>query len=196
MSQLIKGPVEAVDTKTGQGRRGPWTLYKFKVNGQWISYGFDDPPYKVGDTVQFYADAGKGGRGLDVVKGSLAIDRGNPTPSPAPSPEPRYEPERPDTRQQSIVFQHSQEMAQRHVANLLAAGALTLSAKAVKKQAELDAIVAKYTVQFFNDALSLRLLKFVADTQPTASADGAIPTPKAKGGDDLDDDNDDAGDPT
>jgi hypothetical protein len=82
-------------------------------------------------------------------------------------------------------MQHSQSVAAELIGILLAHNALPVSkadtkAGEAKRFAEIVAAYNKLTVQAFNDAMTCRLLKFVADTVPEAKADAPLPTPKAK----------------
>lgn len=179
---MSQGTVQAIESKSGQGRRGPWTLWRVQIDGRWYSYGFDaPPPAKEGDVVSFAAVDGD--KGANIVKGSLAVIQ--PT-TKAKSEVPAASTTQPD-RTVSIVMQHSQEMAIRHVSNLLTAGAISLSgtgkASEAKRYAELTAITDKLTIKFYNDAVAGRLLGVVADTPPVAetAADSPIPQPKNNG---------------
>src|SRR5579859_7467920 len=146
------GLVEVIDnSKTGVGKRGPWTLYKVKVSGQWYSAGFERPSFRVGETIEFSTEAGNGGRGQNIVKGSVKVSN---TPAPAPSPDAPAPAPRQDgpTVDQRIVMQHSQEMAIQLVALLLSHNALPVTkadtkAGEAKRFEEISAAVNKLTVQ-------------------------------------------------
>jgi hypothetical protein len=185
-----RGIVQQIDdSKKGHGKRGPWTLYKVQIDGKWYSAGFDRPQFSPGQTIEFVSE--NTGKGDNIVKGSVrVVSEDTPLEPQLASPRSTATPAV-DTRQLSIVLQHSQEMAERRIANLIAVHALPLSkadtkAGEAKRFEEVQEIARKLTVQFYNDATSDRLLKFVADTPPPAvKAETPVPTPKSTGDDDI-----------
>ncbi len=63
-----EGFVAKINTKSGNGKRGPWTLYTVKVEKadgteypDWVRLGFDEPPIKEGDYVSFEVETDDGG---------------------------------------------------------------------------------------------------------------------------------------
>lgn len=182
---MAQGLVEVIDdSKRGTGRRGPWVLYKVKVSGKWYSAGFTAPSFRVGETITF--EVHNDGKGDNLKNAKVVGSGGGDTPPPPPPPPSDPHGMSLDDR---IIMQHSQEMAERRIANLIAVNGLALS-KAdtktgeAKRFEEVQEIARKLAVQFFNDAKTNRLLKFVADTPPTSKADAPVPTPKAKDADD------------
>lgn len=74
------GFVEKLNTKTGQGARGPWTAYSMKIMGEdgnvddkWYGLGFEAPPCVEGDFIQFGWEE-KDGRN-NVTKGSVKVSK-------------------------------------------------------------------------------------------------------------------------
>lgn len=75
MSERIEGFVAKINTKTGNGRRGAWTLYTGRIEKadgteypDWINFGFDAPGFKEGDYISFDVERNDGR--VEFVKGS------------------------------------------------------------------------------------------------------------------------------
>ncbi len=74
---IIEGMVERVHTKTGQGKRGPWTKYSAVVAGEWYSFGFKNPGIEEGDTLKVEFEEGQYGKD---VKQFRKIEGAAPAP--------------------------------------------------------------------------------------------------------------------
>ena len=205
MSDVLKGFVLVVNTKSGRGARGPWTLYSTKLEdengneGPWVSLGFEDPGIKKDDyvTIEFTRD--DKGR-VNAVKGGVNKPKNPPARAGArvSGGEVRDQAsgnnagnggtdgsdgETGANKQTQIVMQHSQEMAIRLVSVLLANEALPMSgaktkAAEAKRFEEITAAVDKLTVQLYNDVVTGRLLDVVADAgadRVSTKSDGPIP---------------------
>lgn len=181
----FEGFVIKINIKEGRGKRGAWKAYSAKLekaNGQeydeWVSLGFDAPPFKEGDYVQLETEDQDGRQ--QYVKGTGRVKKNAParagtqnssnkgaaagsSSAPASASGPTN-----DERQKSITYQSSRKDAIELVNILLAHGALPISeaktkAGSAKRFAEVTAAVDKFTVEFYNDVLTLRVLTEVAD---------------------------------
>lgn len=193
----LTGEIVKIGRKEGRNARGKWVLSSIKLaladgsESDWISVGFDG----VGNA--------KEGDYVDI-SGIVANDKGylNAKPQdivPATRPVSNREAnnsgvgqtETSADRNTSIILQHSQEMAIAVVGLLLENEALPMSeaktkAGTAKRFEELVASVDKFTVKYYNDALTGRLLDTVADMGVVdTSADG--PVPNVAPGNDADD---------
>lgn len=190
MSEKIKGHMAVLNTKTGAGKKGPWTLYSCKIilpSGEeypkWINCGFDEPKFQKGDYIEIEVQENSGR--LEYVKGSGRKPKLQPPMPNSKSQAKRYTAQRgeapavtrPDgpSLDRRIIEQHSQDMALRLVELLLANKSLPVSAAAgkageAKREAELLACVDKYTVYFLRNIETGRLTTTVAD--PGADGSG------------------------
>lgn len=194
----MKGVVSKIATKTGTNRRGQWTLYSFITKDDsgnergWVTYGFEFPPFKEGDLIEYETE--QDGEYTKYKQGTGKILR-RPKDQPATTPAASASTTTAssstastgyDARQQQIVLQHSQEMAIQATALLLEHDALPItkaSTKAgeAKRFEEIVASVDKLTVKYFNDVVSGRLLVTVPDMGVVSTApDGPIPTASAE----------------
>lgn len=191
----IVGDVQKIATKTGNGARGPWTLYNVLLsnNGQdnWVSFGFDAPSFKEGDRIKTTGFM-KDGKYLTYTKGApVAVKEANkPANGAGNQSSGGY-----GDRQASIIYQSSRKDALQLVEILLANDALPVSgAKTKSGQAdrfeEIKQYVDKMTVQFYNDVDSLRLLESVEDAG-SVEAEEVEALPEESDNDDLYDDMDD-----
>lgn len=166
---MIQGYVKRINTKTGSGKRGGWTLYSGIVeqdNGQesgWVSFGFEKPPFSEGSYVSFETETTD--RGIQMVAGSAKI---LPPPAKPATPEARKASTGQVDRNDSIVYQSSRKDALALVALLLEHDGLPISANTAKagqakRFEEVKAFVDKLTVEFFNDVNTLRVLSAVVD---------------------------------
>lgn len=181
------GFVKRVNSKTGHGKRGPWTLWSLLVEHEdgtesgWISAGFDKPNFVEGSYISY--DTQKTERGVDLVKGS--VKHLDPPARPAPvaaapttsSAPPTQAPSTYVSTQDSIVYQSSRKDAIALVGLLLEHDALPMSANTAKagiakRFDEVTAFVDKLTVQYVRDVQTGRILQSVvdagADTSPTS----------------------------
>lgn len=178
------GFVKRINSKTGQGKRGPWTLYSMLtiaddgVESGWVSLGFDKPPFMEGDYISY--DTNKTDRGLDYVSGSFkklvppaketsqTLAQSDKAPAKAQS---SYV-----DRNDSIVYQSSRKDALALVGLLLEHDGLPVSASAAKagqakRFEEIKGFVDKLTVEYFNDVQSGRVLRNVVDAGAEAEED-------------------------
>lgn len=179
------GQIVKLSTKTGQGRRGTWTAYSGKMkdaNGreydEWISFGFDDPGLKEGDYAEIETEAdGKYNKATSIKKidkpqaSSPASGNGANVPSTGVG----------TARDASIQYQSSRKDALAFIQLLADADALPLSgaktaAGVAKRNEELHQILDKYTVQFYNDVASGRILESVEDAGAVELSD-ELPVP-------------------
>lgn len=185
MSTKYRGFVAKLGTKTGEGKRGPWTLYSVKIEKEdgseypdWVSLGFDEPSCKEGDFVVLEANDDNGRQKL--VPGTLKRVKNGPArkqkaAAPAGGGGKKWggggggfkaDPDK-DRR---ITFMNCRTAAVEFIALLEKLDALPISAAATKagkakREEEIVAILDKYTVRFFGDTVSvpLRVLENVQD---------------------------------
>jgi len=198
----FKGFIAKIGTKEGTSARGKWTAYSFKVEKDdgseyedWVNFGFERPPFKEGDYIEFQADQNERGF-LQYIKGtgkpiknpparasakqSGNAVSGNPATGAGTGTAGSTAANAGADRQTQIVLQHSQEIAIRVVAVLLTNDALPMSeaktkAGTAKRFNEIMAFVDKLTVKYHNDAATGRILTTVADSPIDTSPDGPIP---------------------
>jgi hypothetical protein len=196
MAQTFKGFVGRINEKSGTGRKGRWTLYSTKLqdaNGEdstdWLSFGFEKPNVKAGDYVKVTVEEVDGRERVTEVKklknpparaatsggsGSASSDSGM-------------------SKQSSIHYQNSRTAAIETVKLLIEADALALPKAATKpgeakRFAIIEAAIDKFTVRYYNDLETMRLLETVADSGVTNSAPDSPLPPDADGDDDEDED--------
>jgi hypothetical protein len=186
VSNKYRGFVAKLGTKTGEGKRGPWTLYSVKIEKEdgseypdWVSLGFDEPSCKEGDFVVLEASDDNGRQKL--VPGTLKRVKNGPArkqkaAAPASGGAKKWgggggggykaDPDK-DRR---ITFMNCRTAAVEFIALLEKLDALPISAAATKagkakREEEIVAILDKYTVRFFGDTVSvpLRVLENVQD---------------------------------
>lgn len=169
------GIVEKVIDKSGRTKKGkPYTLFNFKLeDGEWFGLPFDvRPAFMEGDNIEFEGD--KNDNGYLTVFGDVRI-----IPKPAPQASGGASSgsgnqsngangSAGSERQTQIVLQHSQEMALKAVALLLANDGLPVAKAATKAGTakRFDVIVAavdKLTVKYYNDVVTGRLLEAIED---------------------------------
>lgn len=178
MTDKIVGFLEETETKDGKTKRGkPWTLYKGRVDGKWVNFGFDRPPCKKGDYVTITTEPD--GENYKIT----SITVGEP---PARQPEPaRNQASSPGTgmagqTQASIHYQSARKDALTLIEVLIAQDALPITAAKTaagkaKRFEEIMALVDKLTVQYFYDVHTLRNLDRVADAGADGPAPGSLP---------------------
>ena len=214
MTTKYRGFVAKLGTKTGEGKRGPWTLYSVKIEKEdgseypdWVSLGFDEPSCKEGDFIVLEANDDNGRQKL--VPGTLKRVKNGPArkqKAAAPAKKAwggggggfKADPDK-DRR---ITFMNCRTAAVEFIALLEKLDALPISAAATKagkakREEEIVAILDKYTVRFFGDTVSvpLRVLETVPDIGivEAKKADGKLPDDD-EGDDDTDDEDVDAED--
>ena len=214
MTTKYRGFVAKLGTKTGEGKRGPWTLYSVKIEKEdgseypdWVSLGFDEPSCKEGDFIVLEANDDNGRQKL--VPGTLKRVKNGPArkqKAAAPAKKAwgggggggfKADPDK-DRR---ITFMNCRTAAVEFIALLEKLDALPISAAATKagkakREEEIVAILDKYTVRFFGDTVSvpLRVLETVPDIGivEQKKADGKLPDADEGDDDDTDDDDVDA----
>lgn len=195
----LEGVVSRINSRSGNGRKGKWTLYSFLLavadgTEKWVTFGFDKaPPFKEGDRVNIGVNEDDKGY-LTYIEGTGRIIA--PKPAEKVQPSNGGSGDKPATaqtggvssqsntgadRQSQIVAQHSQEMAIAMVGLLLqhdglpVSGAKTKAGEA-KRFEEIVAAVDKFTIKFHNDVVTGRLHTTVADMGiVSVTADDAIP---------------------
>lgn len=200
----LEGFVSKLNTRQSKpDAKRPWTLYSFLVEladgteSPWVSFGFEQPPFKEGDYIAFETDEKDNRHNYKKGSGSKPAnppERAKPKQQQTAGSPAVANPKgvstvgaalgAPADRQTAIVMQHSQEMAITAVGILLANSALSISgnsAKAgeAKRFSEIMAAFDKLTVKFYNDAASGRLLDTVSDTVIDTTPDAPLPTKKA-----------------
>ena len=171
------GYLKKLATKTGSGKRGPWTAYSGKMEKadgteyqEWISFGFDKPNVQEGGYYKITTD--KDAKGYEKVSKIEAAEppkkahqaatqavRGTPTSS----------------TQEFIHYQSARSNALAFVELAVKLDALPLiqtkgKAGEAKRFDEIQALVDKLTVQFFYDTNTLRLLSSVEDAGAAEAA--------------------------
>ena|SRR5579863_9870849 len=176
------GYITKVNTKTGVGKRGPWTLYSAQINDTWVSCGFDPPAFKEGDyvTLDVAEKEYKGKKQYDLLPDT--VKKVDPPKEAQPSA-PASANGGPNTQAQ-ISWQAARNSAIAVVDLLLKVEGLPLPAKAKRTEAVVYDIVTaainKLTVQYHNDTQTLRVLETVQDA-------GALEEPEdAAGGEATD----------
>ncbi len=71
--QNATGTIEKLHTKTGMGKKGPWTRYSAVIGGEWYNFGFQAPGVAEGDTVNVTFDVDQYG---NQVKAHQVIEGG------------------------------------------------------------------------------------------------------------------------
>lgn len=210
MADKYEGFVSIInELKSKPGANRAWTAYSFKIedvqgkeSDTWFNFGFDKPPFVVGDYIKFEGQENDRGY-LEYIKGSGERVKNPPAraggrPAASPSSGADKQPTNRDDRttqrntanssesvgadrQTQIVMQHSQEMAVQLTELLLKHDALPISsaqtkAGEAKRFAEITAAVDKLTVRLYQDVVTARLLETVTDTGIVSTApDGPLP---------------------
>jgi hypothetical protein len=198
----FKGFVGKINTKTGNGARGSWTLYSTKIQKpdgaeypEWVTFGFDEPDVKEGDYVKI--ETQKDDRGNEKVVSVKKLK--NPPERPAKPSAPartggsnrgsaggnRFDGTGIQNRSnpadvERMSYANARDAAIKVVTLLLANGALPLSktqtkAGEAKRFAEITAAIDKLTVQFQRDGVTLRLLDLVADARAVETKVSPLP---------------------
>jgi hypothetical protein len=183
------GTVEKVFKKNGTNRNGKaYTLYSARVTGveQWVSFGFKDPGINEGDIIKV-----RGNVDGNSIKVEQFRVEGKDDNFKAPPPksyggggggfkgggardEYFKEKEKHDReeREPRIQYQSARKDALAFIAVLAEQDALPITAASgkgnkAKRYEELEEILDKLTVRFYNDILTLRVLEKVQDETPT-----------------------------
>ena len=174
---IVEGYLEETDSKGGTGKKGPWTLYKGKINGKWYSFGFTKPPVAKGDYGSFVIEQENG---YDVVKSAAKLGAPKQEAATQPASSGGYR-----DRNDSIVYQSSRKDAIALVGLLISQNALPVSeaktkAGISKRFEEIVALVDKITVQYFYDVNTLRNLDRVQDGGAEGPAPASLPEDEQK----------------
>lgn len=173
----FEGFIKKLHTKTGSGRKGPWTLYSAKIEkadgneyDDWVSFGFKKPE-GIEEGGFYTIEASKDAKGYfkaDSWKAATAPKRSNGGGA---------EPQGGNSKTDSIHYQSARKDALLFVQLAVGLDALPFiktagKAGEAKRFAELQTLVDKLTVQYFNDTDTLRLLDSVEDAGAVESAEG------------------------
>lgn len=165
MSQVITGIIQAIETRQVAGGR---TAYNIIVGGESYGAGLFKPKANEGDYVQFTLDDSRGYK--NVARNSLKVSTNKPSPeavqeAKATAParaadgsvttlkeQKRQEWE--EKKQEIIARQSARNTAISYLSVLAAADALGLPASGTKgkKQEALDALLSKYTQEFYTES--------------------------------------------
>jgi hypothetical protein len=186
----FRGFVVKINTKTGQGKRGPWSLYSMKLEGDdgvelkdWLTIGFEAPKFKEGDYIKF--EASKNDKGyLQVDANSVKVAKNPPARAgkgETGSTESTGGSSRGNYSKGGVDWNSAVARSIELVDLLIKHDALQLSAAKgaggmEKRRAEIEAIVDKYSVKLYRDVMTLRLLETVQDVgEVDTKADGELP---------------------
>lgn len=185
----VSGTVDKVHPREVPTRNGLVTFYNIKLDtlSDWIGVGTVAPSFQEGDQVKGTAEENKNGflesRDLAVVAANARSSRSprrkagaaERPASPAPRQARTVSESTTNDRQQSIIYQHSQEMALRKLTFLASIDALPITkaaskANQAKRFDEVEAIEQKLVARYHRDAENpSRVLENVPD-------DGGIST--------------------
>lgn len=184
------GFVAKINTKSGNGKRGEWTLYTVKIEkaeggeyADWINFGFDAPPFKEGDYVTFEAESDDAGV-VRFTKKTLRLPKNPPQRAAkagkgrpqaggqdqrAPAGAGRFDkqPTHPEDAKR-IGLSAARTAALEFAGLLIAKDALPLTKAGTKageaaRFEEITAVIDKLTVRFYHDVATGRLLDSVSD---------------------------------
>jgi hypothetical protein len=191
-TMTFEGWLKKLNTKTGSGRKGPWTLYSGKIAkadgseyDEWVSFGFEKPDVTEGG--YYVIETEKDAKGYEKVK---SVKAGTPPAKAAGAASSGGGGG--NAKQDTISYQAARNSALTFVEIAVKLDALpfiqsTGKAGQAKRFAELQALVDKLTVQFFHDTDTLRLLDSVEDA---GAEDEPAPGSSDEDADDKSDDSD------
>lgn len=198
MSESVTGFVVKINQRNVNTRRGPSTSYSLRLedeNGaeinKWFSAGFKKPPVSEGDFVKLsYSENDRGFLDISEIK---PLKNGPARSGKSATSGTGAARDNSAGRDERITYLACQKVAEERVRTLLDAGALPVSeaktkAGTSKRFDEIAALVAKITVQLYHDAMTLRLLKSVADAGKDAEKAAALPDDEDE---EIEDDGDD-----
>lgn len=165
MSNVAEGTIERIHTKTGQGKRGPWTKYSAVINGEWYSFGFNNPRLNEGDNVKVQFEEGQYGK--DVKQHKVLDSSPAPTSPAASSGGGKFVPNA--DRERGMQWGNASNVAATLICKMADIEALPLSAATskankAKRYDEFMELFNKIRVELFNDSLDIdRVLERVAD---------------------------------
>ena len=194
MSSVAEGVVERVHTKTGQGKRGPWTKYSAVIAGEWYSFGFKNPGIEQGDSVKVSYEEGQYGKDVKQFK---KVDSGSPSSannggnsgSPASSGGGYNSAD----RERGMQWGNASNVAASLICKMADIEALPLSAanskaNKAKRYEEFMELFNKLRVELFEDSLDInRVMDRVADA---GAVEDNTPPPLPDMDDVADDDDD------
>lgn len=161
----MQGHVNSITSKSGQGARGPWTLFNIEIDGQKYGCGFDKPNVQEGQYVEF--DVVQKGQYKNAE--NLRVSTAAPTASTG-APQGAMPINKRDV---SIQYQSSRKDAIQMLGVLLTSEAIKLPAKQADKYDAALAIVDEITAQFYLK------LESVID-EGGVSLEDAIPVPNGE----------------
>mgnify|MGYP003112559567 CR=1 FL=1 len=168
MSNIIEGVVEKVHTKTGQGKKGPWTKWSAVIAGEWYSFGFKNPNISEGQTLKVQYEEGQYGKDVKqhkAVEGSASQASNGNAGNSAPANS-SYDP---GARERGMQWGNASNVAATLICKMADVEALPLSAanskaNKAKRYDEFMELFNKLRVELFNDSLDVdRVLERVAD---------------------------------
>jgi hypothetical protein len=167
MTEVTQGIVEKIHTKTGQGKRGPWTKYSAVVGGEWYSFGFTKPAMNEGDEVKVQFETGQYGKDVKnfkvIANGAAEVSNAAPAAAPAGKFVPAAD------RERGMQWGNASNVASTLICKMADIEALPLSAASskankAKRYEEFMTLFNELRVELFEDALDInRVLDKVAD---------------------------------
>jgi hypothetical protein len=160
---IIEGLVEKVHTKSGQGKRGPWTKYSAVIAGEWYSFGFNNPGITEGDTLKVEFEKGQYGKDVKQFKkieGAAAAPQASGSGGSTASG---------GTRESGMAWGNASNVAATLICKMADIDALPLSANnskanKAKRYDEFMELFNKLRVELYADSLDIdRVLDRVAD---------------------------------
>jgi len=146
----MQGYVQKISSKNGMGKNGPWVLYSVQVDGNWYGAGFNPPPCREGDLIEY--DTIQKGQYTNIENIRLGTAS---APAPVATPVAAAQAPPKNTTQLSIHLQSSRNAAINCLDVLLKSEAVKLPAKQADKydaaMALLDEITARFFVQLEQD---------------------------------------------
>lgn len=163
MAQVVEGVIEKIHTKTGQGKRGPWTKYSAVIGGDWYSFGFNNPNMNEGDNVKAEYEEGQYGKD---VKRHKVVSSAPPAPTSAAVSAPGG---RAPAANVGMAWGNASNVAANLICKMAEIDALPLSAanskaNKAKRFDEFMELFNKVRVELYEDSLDIqRVLDRVAD---------------------------------
>ena len=180
-----EGVVKKIHTKTGTGKKGPWTLYRVLIDDEWYGAGFDKPKFEEGQTVMVKYEEGQYGREIKRSKVTNAEKQTTGT-GPSAVKGAGYEKGMAWGNASNVAATLISKMADIEALPLTAVGSKTTKAVRFNEFMEL---YNKLRVQLYNDALDVdRVLAKVADAGAVEEEEPTpLPNDPELSGEDFDD---------
>lgn len=165
MSNVAEGTIERIHTKTGQGKKGPWTKFSAVINGEWYSFGFKDPGLSEGDNVKVQFETSQYGK--DVKQHKVLDSSPAPAAPAASSGGGKFVPHA--DRERGMQWGNASNVAATLICKMADIEALPLTAVSskaskAKRYDEFLELFNKLRVELFEDSLDIeRVLERVAD---------------------------------